>query len=267
MTPDHITPEHRLRACGLSAGASRNCCPNKYTAQTSAEREMNAQDTQDDAVIIVDEDLIVCTRKRCKASPTCLNYLGQEQWENDERSKKLFLKHGKIGEDPSQWRRKEGCPVGLKNLGATCYANAYLQVWYQIVPFRRAVYACQFPTGENFELEPSPTFQLQVTFAALQEGLRSVFNPVKFVESLQLRAGEQQDAQEFSKLFMTHLQAEFQKQTQPELRSLITDQFEGRLAYVTTCHGCHNRTERQSEFLELELNLEVALQNSISNLY
>jgi hypothetical protein len=86
MTPDHITPEHRLRACGLSAGASRNCCPNKYTAQTSAEREMNAQDTQDDDVIIVDEDLIVCNRKRSKASPTCLNYLGQEQWENDGTS-------------------------------------------------------------------------------------------------------------------------------------------------------------------------------------
>jgi len=45
-------------------------------------------------------------------------------------------------------------------------------------------------------LQESPIFQLQVTFAALQEGNKSVFNPAKLVESLQLRTSEQQDAQE-----------------------------------------------------------------------
>jgi ubiquitin carboxyl-terminal hydrolase 48 len=44
--------------------------------------------------------------------------------------------------------------------------------------------------------QESPIFQLQVTFAALQEGNKSVFNPTKLVESLQLRTSEQQDAQE-----------------------------------------------------------------------
>jgi len=42
----------------------------------------------------------------------------------------------------------------------------------------------------------SPIFQLQVTFAALQESTQNSFNPVKLVESLQLCATEQQDAQE-----------------------------------------------------------------------
>ena len=46
-------------------------------------------------------------------------------------------------------------------------------------------------------LQESPIFQLQVTFAALQEGNKSVFNPTKLVESLQLRTSEQQDAQEW----------------------------------------------------------------------
>jgi hypothetical protein len=45
--------------------------------------------------------------------------------------------------------------------------------------------------------QKSPIFQLQVTFAALQESTQSVFNPTKLVESLQLRTTEQQDAQEY----------------------------------------------------------------------
>jgi hypothetical protein len=49
------------------------------------------------------------------------------------------------------------------------------------------------PDGTKQE---SPIFQLQVTFAALQESTQSVFNPAKLVESLQLRTTEQQDAQE-----------------------------------------------------------------------
>ena len=44
--------------------------------------------------------------------------------------------------------------------------------------------------------QKSPVFQLQVTFAALQESTQSVFNPTRLVESLQLRTTEQQDAQE-----------------------------------------------------------------------
>jgi hypothetical protein len=81
-----------------------------------------------------------------------------------------------------------------------------------------------------------------VTFAALQESTRNVFNPTKLVESLRLRTSEQQDAQEFvpcymlmqnilptalarfSKLFMSHLDLEFQKQSIPSLRSLIANQ-------------------------------------------
>lgn len=75
----------------------------------------------------------------------------------------------------------------------------------------------------------------------MQTSKQSVFNPVKLVESLRLRTTEQQDAQEyvsdpfqrsqiftnihrFSKLFMAHLDSEFQKQANPTLKSLVADQ-------------------------------------------
>lgn len=98
-------------------------------------------------------------------------------------------------------------------------------------------------------------FQLQVTFAALQESTQNVFNPTKLVESLKLRTTEQQDAQEcvhlvsysaeslmksairFSKLFMSHLDAEFKKQSIPSLRSLISDQVNIPLPLCTCCHS------------------------------
>lgn len=80
-----------------------------------------------------------------------------------------------------------------------------------------------------------------MTFAALQQSEQIAFNPVKLVESLKLRTTEQQDAQEyafqllihacldntgtrFSKLFMAHLDTEFQQQANPSLKSLIADQ-------------------------------------------
>jgi len=44
--------------------------------------------------------------------------------------------------------------------------------------------------------QESPIFQLQTTFAALQESRTKIFNPEKLVGSLQLRTNEQQDAQE-----------------------------------------------------------------------
>lgn len=48
-----------------------------------------------------------------------------------------------------------------------------------------------------FWFQESPIFHLQITFAAMQEGNQKVYNPTKLVESLALRAAEQQDAQEW----------------------------------------------------------------------
>lgn len=87
-----------------------------------------------------------------------------------------------------------------------------LQVWFQDLDFRHGVYDCK-PTesDDRFEViraitrmeqlvtlekQETPIFQLQATFAALQESSESVFNPIKLVESLKLRTTEQQDAQE-----------------------------------------------------------------------
>ena len=59
--------------------------------------------------------------------------------------------------------------------------------------------------------QSSPLFQLQVLFAFLQTANQAVYDPEPLVTSLKLDKTEQQDSQEFSKLFMTLLDSEFKK--------------------------------------------------------
>ncbi|KAI4525001.1 hypothetical protein K525DRAFT_261907 [Schizophyllum commune Loenen D] len=266
----HITDEHRLAACGFN----QPLCANKYAPEyrqmqkekqrrakerkTKEKRDSSPAGGMDEVIVISDteEAQPECLKKLCnKGNPNCLNYLGQDKWEDEDDAWEAFRKRVKLGDSPLDDARDPDLPVGLYNLGATCYANASLQVWFRDLAFRRGVYNCQ-PCGNESEekFKQSPLFHLQVTFTALQESTQSVFNPNKLVESLQLRTSEQQDAQEFSKLFMTHLASEFNKQSIPSVRSLVADQFEGIQLYGTRCDTCKTQSERESTFLEIEVN-------------
>ncbi|KAJ6623503.1 hypothetical protein B0H10DRAFT_2010118 [Mycena sp. CBHHK59/15] len=274
IDPSQITAEHLSVACGLLRN-THPFCRNKFAPEPPRKeksepmRPVNGEIEEDIIVISSDdEEDTNCIKRNCKINPNCLNYLGQNKWEDEEDAREMFMKVANLGNNPAQDVRDEGLPVGLKNLGATCYANASLQVWFRDMAFRSGVYNCQ-PTEESADkFKDSPIFQLQVTFAALQESTQSVFNPTKLVESLELRTTEQQDAQEFSKLFMSHLDAEFKKQSSPSLQSLITDQFQGKQIYGTICTQCASISRRESDFLEIEINFtnNARLEDSIAAL-
>ncbi|KAI0831247.1 cysteine proteinase [Trametes gibbosa] len=272
-----IAQVHRLATCGFSKNSTQPICRNKYSERqkilSGGGRNCNSGPSEEEVIVISDDEGPVCNNKACKQNPYCLNHLGQDKWEGDDKSYEAYVKSHDLGSDPKLESRDGLTPIGLKNLGATCYANAYLQVreptldtlilchggvqvWFQDLLFRKGVYQCQPAQDTAHAFEDSPIFQLQVTFAAMQYSSLNAFNPVKLVESLRLRATEQQDAQEFSKLFMAHLDTEFKKQQDPDLQSLIANQFEGKQVYNTVCQNCQRRSERDSDFLEIELNLE-----------
>ncbi|KAF8308097.1 hypothetical protein DL93DRAFT_2231857 [Clavulina sp. PMI_390] len=281
--PDDITREHVLQAYGFSKrnATTKPVCPNSMiTNKTPKTNDLNGGDLSDQpqaeagAALDVDENgtdassaSASCSKSSCTSNPNCLNYVEPGVLHDEATAWEAYLDVANIGEDPSERLRsiEGGQPVGLRNLGATCYVNAYLQVWFRNKRFVQAVMQC---SSEDPKFPNTPIHHLQVTFAAMQSAKFSVYNPTPLVESLALNPSEQQDALEFSKLLLSLIADEFKKQQDMGLQSFVGREFQGTQIYGVECNACGTRSERPSEFLELEINLQSAdiLENSLRTL-
>ncbi|KAF9563536.1 hypothetical protein EC968_004808 [Mortierella alpina] len=169
-----------------------------------------------------------CSAARCKDNPHCLNYMGQTLWEEADAFDQFYAAVSDTP-DPSNNKRQGDKPSGMKNLGATCYANSLLQ---------------------------NALYQLQLLFAHLDHGAKNVYNPLALVSSLKLDTTMQQDAQEFGNLFMACIDSQLQSQSDVLLRDFIKDQFQGRYQYQTTCKNCKTTSAKSCIFYELLLNIK-----------
>lgn len=86
-----ITQEHRLATCGLSRSSTQPLCRNKFLdkqktpciAVTNDNLGLSeGEGLADEVIVISDDEGPVCNNKACKHNPYCLNYLGQDKWEN-----------------------------------------------------------------------------------------------------------------------------------------------------------------------------------------
>ena len=102
----------------------------------------------------------------------------------------------------------------------------------------------------------SPLGQLQLIFARLQFSLKSSVDPTQFVNSLDLDVSQQQDAQEFSKLFLTLIEEDLKNQKNAEVRSIVQKQYCGEYVYITKCLNCLTESKRPSTFYEFSLNIK-----------
>ena len=108
-------------------------------------------------------------RKNCKHNPQCLSGLGEKIWQEDLKINE------EEPEDPCNIVRSSGNFVGLTNLGATCYVNSLLQLWFHNPYFRKAVYAW-VPLNDPSEV-------INPTLSKINEG---GYNPVSPIGNLQL---------------------------------------------------------------------------------
>ncbi|KAF7965268.1 hypothetical protein HWV62_44723, partial [Athelia sp. TMB] len=125
--PARITSEHRMRSCGLSRGSKHSYCSNKYAPEKNVRdsgtrnQEAAGGELDDDVIVISDDEPSPCSKKLCKGNPNCLNYLGQDKWEEEgahfytlDKAKDAFLKSSSLGENPVLEARDPDVPVGLK---------------------------------------------------------------------------------------------------------------------------------------------------------
>lgn len=88
--PREITQEHCSATCGFSDAASLPFCANRYRESVKAPKQEPVAshspatgELEDDVIVVSDDDGPSCSPKACKSNPNCLNYLGQEKWENE----------------------------------------------------------------------------------------------------------------------------------------------------------------------------------------
>ena len=84
--PKDITVAHRIRVAGLELYDGRRPCRNKYAKKlANGPSVTGATDANGDLITIDSEDEldIFCSKRMCKDSPFCLNYLGQDLWEDE----------------------------------------------------------------------------------------------------------------------------------------------------------------------------------------
>lgn len=86
-----ITSEHILATCGFSNRSRYPFCHNRYAPPVPGRRDATPKtkevvasgELDDDIIVISDDEGPTCTKKSCKSNPNCLNYMGQQTWEDE----------------------------------------------------------------------------------------------------------------------------------------------------------------------------------------
>ncbi|XP_020845400.1 ubiquitin carboxyl-terminal hydrolase 28 isoform X5 [Phascolarctos cinereus] len=139
----------------------------------------------------------------------------------NKRSKRKRCEVWGENPNPSDWRRVDGWPVGLKNVGNTCWFSAVIQSLFQLSEFRRLVLGYSLPQNilENCRSHTEKRNiifmqELQYLFALMMGSNRKFVDPSAALDLLKgaFRSADeqQQDVSEFTHKLLDWLEDAFQ---------------------------------------------------------
>ena len=163
-------------------------------------------------------------------------------------------------------------PPGIENLGATCYLNTQLQCLAQNTEFLQGILSWKPPQKKEAHDRMTSVLSLfQNLLAEMNSGEASTISTRQFSDSLGLDHFEQQDPNEFSRLFFERMHESLQQgkssyeehvdeeakssngDSEHDLTQLLPNLFQGIIRYETTCSHCRNVTSRKEEFMDVNL--------------
>ncbi|KAM9221182.1 ubiquitin carboxyl-terminal hydrolase 28 isoform 2-T2 [Dugong dugon] len=150
-----------------------------------------------------------------------LNRMHEATSAETKRSKRKRCEVWGESPNPNDWRRVDGWPVGLKNVGNTCWFNAVIQSLFQLPEFRRLVLSYSLPQNvlENCRSHTEKRNvvfmqELQYLFALMIGSNRKFVDPSAALDLLKgaFRSSEeqQQDVSEFTHKLLDWLEDAFQ---------------------------------------------------------
>ncbi|XP_060255284.1 ubiquitin carboxyl-terminal hydrolase 28 isoform X21 [Ovis aries] len=206
--------------------------PSQETAAEPSEEEGSAASKEELAKVIdltrdSKDDLQAAIALSLLESPKVqadgrdLNRMHEVTCAETKRSKRKRCEVWGENPNPNDWRRVDGWPVGLKNVGNTCWFSAVIQSLFQLPEFRRLVLSYSLPQNV-LENCPSHTEkrnivfmqELQYLFALMMGSNRKFVDPSAALDLLKgaFRSPEeqQQDVSEFTHKLLDWLEDAFQ---------------------------------------------------------